>query len=52
MPKALSFDLDGTLTGTNALHVATWLEALRPHGVGVDTDLYRTGCPVNRTRRP
>ena len=41
MTKALFFDLDGTLTDTHALHIATWLEVLGPHGVEVDMDLYR-----------
>lgn len=41
MTKALFFDLDGTLTDTHALHIATWLEVLRPHGVEVDMDIYR-----------
>jgi len=41
MPKALFFDLDGTLTNTHALHLATWLEILRPRGVEVDMDLYK-----------
>jgi len=41
MPKALFFDLDGTLTDTHALHIATWMEVLRPHGVEVDMGLYR-----------
>jgi HAD superfamily hydrolase (TIGR01509 family) len=41
MPKALFFDLDGTLTDTHALHIATWMEVLRPHGVEVDMDIYR-----------
>ncbi len=41
MTKALFFDLDGTLTDTHALHIATWLEVLRPHGVEVDLNLYR-----------
>ena len=30
MTKVLFFDLDGTLTNTHALHLATWLEILRP----------------------
>lgn len=41
MTKALFFDLDGTLTDTHALHIATWLEVLGPRGVEVDMDLYR-----------
>ena len=41
MPKVLFFDLDGTLTDTHTLHIATWMEVLRPHGVEVDMSLYR-----------
>lgn len=41
MTKVLFFDLDGTLTNTHALHLATWLEILRPHGIEVDMDLYK-----------
>ena len=39
--KVLVFDLDGTLADTHALHIATWLEVFRPHGVEVEMDLYR-----------
>lgn len=42
MPKVLFFDLDGTLTDTHALHIATWMEVLRPHGVEVDMGLYKS----------
>lgn len=41
MPKALFFDLDGTLTDTHAIHLANWLEVLRPHGVDVDMNIYK-----------
>ena len=41
MPKVLFFDLDGTITDTYALHIATWMEVLRPYGVEVDMSLYR-----------
>jgi len=41
MPKALLFDLDGTLTDTHAIRLANWLEVLRPHDVDVDMNLYR-----------
>lgn len=40
-PRALLFDLDGTICDTHAVHLANWLEVLRPHGVDVDADLYR-----------
>ena len=39
-PKALLFDLDGTLSDTQAIHFANWMEVLRPHGIDVDIDLY------------
>jgi HAD superfamily hydrolase (TIGR01509 family) len=41
MTKALFFDLDGTISDTDAIHMANWLEMLRPHGVDVDMDLYK-----------
>ncbi len=41
MTKALFFDLDGTISDTDAIHMANWLEVLRPHGVDVDMDLYK-----------
>jgi beta-phosphoglucomutase-like phosphatase (HAD superfamily) len=41
MTNVLFFDLDGTLADTHAVHLATWMEVLRPHGVEVDVDLYR-----------
>ena len=40
-PKALFFDLDGTISDTHAIHLANWLELLRPHGIDVDMDLYK-----------
>lgn len=48
MPRALLFDLDGTLTDTHAIRLANWLEVLRPHGVDVDMNIYKeklTGRP-------
>ena len=39
-PKALIFDLDGTISDTQAIHFANWMEVLRPHGIDVDIDLY------------
>lgn len=41
MVKALFFDLDGTISDTHALHLASWIEILRPHGIDVDLDLYK-----------
>ncbi len=40
MPKALLFDLDGTLSNTDAVHFPTWMEVLRPYGVEVTRELY------------
>lgn len=34
--RALLFDLDGTLTETDSLHLPAWADALRPHGIEVD----------------
>lgn len=39
--KALLFDLDGTISDTDAIHLANWIEVLRPHGIDVDMDLYK-----------
>ncbi|KHG66592.1 hydrolase [Thermus sp. 2.9] len=41
MPKALLFDLDGTLADTDPLHLLAWQEALRPFGLAVDPAFYR-----------
>ena len=35
------FDLDGTLAKTDSLHLPTWLDALRPHGIEVDEAFYK-----------
>src|SRR4028118_1890231 len=40
MPKALLFDLDGTLSNTDAVHFSNWIEILRPYGVEVTRELY------------
>lgn len=40
-PKALLFDLDGTISDTHTIHLTNWLEVLRPHGVDADMDLYK-----------
>lgn len=40
MPKALLFDLDGTLCNTDAVHFPNWIEILRPHGIEVTRELY------------
>jgi HAD superfamily hydrolase (TIGR01509 family) len=39
--KALLFDLDGTLAETDSLHLPTWVDVLRPHGIEVDEVFYR-----------
>jgi HAD superfamily hydrolase (TIGR01509 family) len=39
--RALLFDLDGTLSDTDALHLPTWMDALAPHDVRVDEVFYR-----------
>lgn len=39
--KALFFDLDGTISDTDAIHLANWIELLRPYGIDVDMDLFR-----------
>ena len=41
MPKALLFDLDGTLADTNSVHRSTWAEFLKPYGYDVTWDFYR-----------
>ena len=39
--KALLFDLDGTVSDTDAIHLANWIELLRPYDIDVDMDLYK-----------
>lgn len=39
--RALLFDLDGTISDTHAIHLANWLEMLRPRGIDVDMNLYK-----------
>jgi HAD superfamily hydrolase (TIGR01509 family) len=39
--RALLFDLDGTLAETDSLHLPTWADALRPHGVEIDEHFFR-----------
>lgn len=41
MLKALLLDLDGTLAETDSLHLVTWIEALKPHGIEVDEEFYK-----------
>jgi HAD superfamily hydrolase (TIGR01509 family) len=39
--RALLFDLDGTLAETDSLHLPTWVDVLKPHGIEVDEEFYR-----------
>jgi HAD superfamily hydrolase (TIGR01509 family) len=39
--RALLFDLDGTLAETDSLHLPTWADALRPHGIEIDEHFFR-----------
>lgn len=41
MYRALLFDLDGTLSDTDALHSPAWLNLLARHGVEADEEFYR-----------
>ena len=41
MYRALLFDLDGTLSETDSLHLPTWVDVLEPYGVGVDEEFYK-----------
>lgn len=49
--KALFFDLDGTISDTDAIHMANWLELLRPHEVDVDMNLYKEKLSDGRPSR-
>lgn len=42
MYRALLFDLDGTLSDTDALHSPAWLNLLARHGVEADEEFYKT----------
>jgi HAD superfamily hydrolase (TIGR01509 family) len=42
MLKALIFDMDGTLVHSDPVHLEAFAEVLKPEGVAVDEDLYRT----------
>lgn len=48
-PKVLLFDLDGTVINTYAIHLANWLEVLRPHGIDVDMDLFNESLDGGRS---
>ncbi len=38
-PKALFFDLNGTIVDIKRIRLANWLEVLRPHGIEVGMDV-------------
>jgi HAD superfamily hydrolase (TIGR01509 family) len=39
--RALLFDLDGTLAETDSLHLPTWVDVLRPHGIEIDERFFK-----------
>jgi HAD superfamily hydrolase (TIGR01509 family) len=39
--RALLFDLDGTLAETDSVHLPTWVDVLRPHGIEIDERFFR-----------
>lgn len=41
MYRALLFDLDGTVSETDSLHLPTWVEVLLPHDIEVDEAFYK-----------
>jgi HAD superfamily hydrolase (TIGR01509 family) len=49
--KALLFDLDGTLTETDSLHLPTWVDVLSPYGVEVDEEFYRESISGRSTSK-
>jgi HAD superfamily hydrolase (TIGR01509 family) len=49
--KALLFDLDGTLTETDSLHLPTWVDVLSPYGVKVDEEFYRESISGRSTSK-
>ncbi len=51
MYRALLFDLDGTLAETDSLHLPTWVDVLRPYGVGVDKEFYRESISGRSTSK-
>src|ERR1044072_8002767 len=42
MLKALIFDMDGTLTHSDAVHLQAFAQILAPEGVAIDEDIYRS----------
>ena len=49
MYRALLFDLDGTLAETDSLHLLTWIDVLRPHGIEVDEAFYKENISGRNT---
>jgi HAD superfamily hydrolase (TIGR01509 family) len=47
--RALLFDLDGTLAETDSLHLPTWVDVLKPHGVEVDEEFYKQSISGRNT---
>lgn len=41
-PRALLFDLDGTIIDSDPLHRLTWIEVLKPYDFDVSEEIYRT----------
>ena len=41
-PRALFFDLDGTLCDSDPVHARSWIEVLAPHGIEMPPERYRT----------
>jgi HAD superfamily hydrolase (TIGR01509 family) len=41
-PRALFFDLDGTLCDSDPVHARSWAEVLAPHGIDMPPERYRT----------
>ncbi len=49
MYRALLFDLDGTLAETDSLHLPTWVDVLRPHGIEIDETFYKANISGRST---
>jgi HAD superfamily hydrolase (TIGR01509 family) len=47
--RALLFDLDGTLAETDSLHLPTWVDVLRPHGIEIDEAFYKENISGRNT---
>ncbi|NET09372.1 MAG: HAD family phosphatase [Merismopedia sp. SIO2A8] len=39
-PNTILFDLDGTLTNTDSLHLQTWQDILKEYGLSIDQEFY------------